>query len=124
MSTATTNGATATEDWPAAVPRFPITLRIQAYEMALARGLHLVRDNYHLWGIRKGDKAHVWLCSSNSYDGLWRAACNTFRDPEFDVKLLPYSVGETATYVKLYDPRTGEHRQIPKKDLRSRRGQD
>lgn len=105
------------------IPRFPITQRIQAYEQALDMGLHLVRDNHHLWAIRQTDKVHVWICSSTSYDGLWRAACASFRDPDFSVDNLPYSVGESAKGVTLYDPVTGETRTIPKKDLRSRRGE-
>lgn len=121
--------STTTTRKPKPINRFPITLRIQAYETALDHGLHLVRDNFHLWAIRTpktdgGTYDHVWICHSNSYDGLWRAAINTFRDPDFDPYKLPYSIGETAKQLTLYDPRTGDERKIDKKDLRSRRGQD
>lgn len=114
--------ATATKQQPKRIHRFPITQRIQAYEMALERGLHLVRDNYHLWAIRLSDKAHVWICSSASYDGLWREACNTFRDPSFDTETLPYAVEEHENVIDVYNPATGETEEIDKKDLRSRRG--
>lgn len=108
---------------PEPVPRFPMTPRITAFEAALEHELHLVRDNFHLWGIRKSDKAHVWLCSSTTYDGLWREAVMLFRSPNFDLNSLPYSVGETDKRVTLYDPKTGEERTLDKKDLRRRRGE-
>lgn len=103
--------------------RFPPTYRIQAYEQALDAGLHLVRDNFHLWAVRKTDKAHVWLCSTTSYDGLWRAACVLFQSPDFDVDLLPYSIGETENQVTLYDPKLGQTRLVDKKDLRKKRSE-
>lgn len=115
--------ATTSKKEPTPILRFPVTQRIHACEQALDLGLHLIRDNYHMWGIRVSDKRHVWLCSSNSYDGLWREACNTLRDPEFDVLLLPYATKETKEQVTCYNPRTGEHFVIDQRELRSRRGQ-
>lgn len=106
---------------PVALHRFPYTLRVEAYEMALDRGLHLVRDNFHLWAIRKKDKRHVHLCHAKSYDGLWRSACNTFRQPTFDADSLPYMTGETDKQIELYDPTDGTTTTISKKDLRTRR---
>lgn len=113
---------------PRPAMRFPLTTRIQAYEIALDHGLHLVRDNHHLWAIRKpkesgGSYDHVWVCSSESYDGLWNAAIVAFREPDFDVWSLPYSVGETETAVLLYDPVTDNQTEIPKVDLRRRRNE-
>lgn len=115
-------GQGSTKELPAAVSRFPYTLRIQACEMALDRGLHVIRDNYHLWAIRLSDHVQVWLCSTASYDGLWSAACNLFREPGFDVDQLSYSVGETDDHVLMYDPKAGKKWKIDKDDLRSRRG--
>jgi len=120
---------TPTKKKPAPKPigRFPYTLRVQAYEYALRHGLHLVRDFYHLWAIRlpknEGEKfEHIWLCHSNSYDGLWRAAINMFREPDFNPFKQPYAVNETESSVILFDPVTRKERRIDKKDLRSRRG--
>lgn len=105
------------------VSRFPPTYRIEAYEKALDAGLHLVRDNFHLWAVRKSDKAHVWLCASKSYDGLWREAVRLFKTADFDPDMLPFSVGETEHQVTLYDPKTGHTRRIDKKDLRKKRSE-
>ena len=105
------------------VPRFSVTPRIQAFEAALGHNLHLVRDNFHLWAIRKSDKAQIWLCSSTSYDGLWRAAVQLFRLDDFDPAVMPYSTGESETQVAMYDPRTKQSYKIDKKDLRRRRNE-
>lgn len=104
---------------PPAIHRFPYTLRIQAYEMALDRGLHLIRDNFHMWAIRLSDKRHVHLCHVTSYDSLWRAVCNFFREPDFNADNLPYMVAENEKQIQLYDPVKQETFFIDKKDLRT-----
>jgi len=120
-------GAATTTTKRKSLKRFPYTLRMQVYEAAIQHGLHVVRDNFHLWALREplregGQFEHVWICCSSSYDGLWRAAIDTFRDPDFNAKKLPFVVSETDGFVTLYDPVTNKERKIDKSDLRSRRG--
>lgn len=101
------------------VKHFPSTWRINAVEKALSCGLHLIRDNFAMWAIRRSDMAQVFLCQSKSYFNLWRDVIAKLEAPDFDCELLPYRIGEGKDHIVMYNPRTDKKFHLDRKDLRS-----
>ena len=110
---------------PLPVEHFSYTFRIQAVNAALAKGLHLVRDNHNLWGIQitpEGKYIHRFICFHASYDTLWRQAIEVLRQSDFDPNNLPYRVGENKadSPVTIYNPVTRETATLSRTDCRTR----
>lgn len=116
----------AKKKMPTPHTHFAMTTKLQAIMLAQDKGLALIRDNMHLWAIRKRDKAHLYMGFCPSYFSVWGMACNLMQEPDFDPDLLPFQTeadDPKASSIKLFNPRTGKAFKMSKKDMRqSRRG--